>query len=690
MIGMSLEPLVTIQINLLVLLAVACLAAIARKWLRFPYSVVLVLVGIGAGWFGQTDAGREFLQPLTLSHDLILFVFVPPLVFESALNLDSRLLFRNLPPILTLAGPGLLLSTAIVGGILSWGTPLALPQALLFGSLISATDPVAVIALFKELGAPQRLGVLIEGESLFNDATAIVAFNIILAAIATGQGFGSAMLQQGGINFLISFVGGIVVGMVIGRAIQPLLSLSRQNPLVLFTLTTVIAYATFLLAEAGLHISGVLAVVSAGMTLGRYKNDQLKTEVRHALGEFWEYVAFLANSLLFLLMGITVAGLGFFQALGQWPVLWGAMGLTLVAILLARGVAVFGLMAVVNRCSPRSVVPVSYQFVSFWGGLRGAVCLALVLSLEATFPQRDLLLMLTLAVVLFTLLVPATTIATLLHRLQLDIPPLFERLNLALARVLAKHKALIAMSELAVSGLTNSSMVLDPDIVRAYQQHHQGALTLAQQELSGLLQHSTLTAQTRQQWIWLLALSLERQVYQESYDNAYISEELFAALRSLVEFKRDEVLAGHLPPTHPPVYSTVSDWGAISLALGKRLCPKAGWVKQQHVRLQLDTCLYWGVTEYLAQPLEQHLQQLFQDSRIDPDLLQPCLAQYRTWQQQAHQRLIQEASPERLRQLEELISEKVAEESEQDTLKKWVEIGAISSATQRALKQSSI
>ena len=368
---MPLEPLVATQINLLVLLAVACLAAIARKWLRFPYSVVLVLIGVASGWLGQTGADREFLQPLILSHDLILFVFVPPLIFESALNLDSRLLFRNLLPILTLAGPGLLLSTAIVGGILSWGTPLELPQALLFGSLISATDPVAVIALFKELGAPQRLGVLIEGESLFNDATAIVAFNIILAAISTGQGFGSAILQQGGINFVISFIGGIVVGFIIGRAIQPLLSLSRHNPLVLFTLTAVIAYATFLVAEAGLHVSGVLAVVSAGMTLGRYKTDQLKTEARHALGEFWEYVAFLANSLIFLLMGITVAGLGVFQILGQQPSLWGAMGLTLVTILLARGVAVFGLMALVNRCLPHSAVSISYQLMSFWGACAG-------------------------------------------------------------------------------------------------------------------------------------------------------------------------------------------------------------------------------------------------------------------------------------------------------------------------------
>ena len=194
------------------LLAVACLSAIALKRLKFPYTVALVILGFGLGWLGKHIEPFEFLQTLTLSHDLILFVFVPPLIFESALNLDSRLLLRNLTPILTLAAPGLLLSTAIVGAILSWGTILTLPQSLLFGSLISATDPVAVIALFKELGAPKRLGILVEGESLFNDAMAIVTFNIILGVIITGQEFGLSALQQGFVAFLINFGGGIVVG----------------------------------------------------------------------------------------------------------------------------------------------------------------------------------------------------------------------------------------------------------------------------------------------------------------------------------------------------------------------------------------------------------------------------------------------------------------------------------------------
>ena len=201
------SPLLAIEFDILILLAIASLTAIALKQLKFPYTVALVLLGVGMGWIGRSVEGFEFLRSFILSHELILFVFVPPLIVESALNLDRRLLLRNLLPILTLAGPGLLISTAIVGGLLCWGTPLDLPQALLFGSLISATDPVAVIALFKELGAPKRLGMLVEGESLFNDATAIVTFNIILMVLLTGQEFGLATLQQGSLEFLISFIG---------------------------------------------------------------------------------------------------------------------------------------------------------------------------------------------------------------------------------------------------------------------------------------------------------------------------------------------------------------------------------------------------------------------------------------------------------------------------------------------------
>lgn len=267
----------TTEIDILVLLLVACLAAIAFKSVNFPYTVGLVIVGLVLSSLAGNFEVLEIVNTFKLSEELILFIFVPPLIFESALNMDSRLLLRNLPPVLVLAVPGLLISTAIVGTALAWLTPLSLGQALLFGSLISATDPVAVIALFKELGAPKQLTVLVEGESLFNDATAIVTFNIILATVTAGQ-LGGNDIKQGIIAFLVSFVGGITVGAIFGYLMRWTMNLAQNNSLVLATITTITAYAAFLIAEEIFEVSPVMAVVSAGLVIGWYKSNRLDAE----------------------------------------------------------------------------------------------------------------------------------------------------------------------------------------------------------------------------------------------------------------------------------------------------------------------------------------------------------------------------------------------------------------------------
>ena len=434
------NSLLTTEIDILILLLVACFAAIALQRLQFPYTIGLVIVGLILGWLSLHVEALEIFQTLSLSHDLILFVLVPPLIFESALNLDGRLLIRNLSPIFLLAAPGLLLSTAIVGGILSWGTPLTLSQALLFGALISATDPVAVIALFKELGAPKKLTVLVEGESLFNDATAIVVFNIILASLVTGESVGQPILTQGIAQFLRSLMGGTV-----GYCARSLMTLVKDNALVLFTITMVLTYGVFLLAEETVEVSGVIAVVSAGLTAGWYKSNRLPPESQASVGEFWEYLAFLANSLIFLLVGLTISQSPLFGQVSQTVSLLSTFGLTIVAILLARGVVVFGLIPLLNLTSSligADPIDRRYQAVSFWGGLRGAVCLALALSLEAEFPNRDLIVALTLGVVLFTLLVPGTTVGRLLRALKLDRAARGDQRGQGFAKVAAERAAL--------------------------------------------------------------------------------------------------------------------------------------------------------------------------------------------------------------------------------------------------------
>ena len=392
------EPFLQAETLVIELLLIVSLVAIAVRRLRVPYTVALVVVGLLI----------TFQSPLrvALTPELILALFVPPLVFEAAFHLNYAELRRNLPAILMLAIPGVILTMLIVGGLLAWLTPLGLPMALIFGALISATDPIAVVALFRSLGLPKRLGILVEGESLLNDGTAIVVFNLVLAAALTGQ----FKLVEGVADFLRVSVGGVAVGFLLGWLIARLIA-HIDDYLIETTLTTVLAFGSYLLAER-LHFSGVLAVVTAGLINGNVSSQGMSPTTRIVLVNFWEYVAFLANSLVFLLIGLEVDAPAL---LAVWqPIAW-----AIVAVLAGRAVVVYGLSWLVNHWLAEPV-PGRWQHVLTWGGLRGAIGLALALSLPAALgPDRDLLRLMAFGVVLFTLLAQATTMRPLIRWLRL-------------------------------------------------------------------------------------------------------------------------------------------------------------------------------------------------------------------------------------------------------------------------------
>jgi CPA1 family monovalent cation:H+ antiporter len=379
------------------LLLVVSLVAIAVRRLRVPYVVALVLVGLPISLQG--------VAAVELTPELILALFLPPLVFEAALRLNLDELRRALPAIVALAVPGVLLTALIVGGLLAWVARLAPPLALVFGALIAATDPVAVVALFRTLGVPKRLGVLVEGESLLNDGTAIVLFDVVLAAALTG-GFDAA---AGALDFVRVGLGGVLTGLVLGWLAAQLIA-RVDDYLIETTLTTVLAFGAYLVGER-LHVSGVLAVVAAGLVNGNAGTRGMSPTTRLVLFTFWEYAAFLANSVVFLLIGLQV---DVPALLAAWrPVLW-----AILAVLVARAVVVYGLGWIVSRLV--EPVPPPWQHVLAWGGLRGAVSLALALTLPVAIgPDRALLQVMAFGVVVFTLLVQGMTMGPLLRRLGL-------------------------------------------------------------------------------------------------------------------------------------------------------------------------------------------------------------------------------------------------------------------------------
>ena len=417
------------------LLLIASLVAIVVRRLRVPYTVALVIVGLLLT--SQSDAN------FALTPELILALFVPPLVFEAAFHLNFSDLRRNLGGILILAVPGVILTTLIVGFILAYGTSLALPVALVFGSLIAATDPVAVVALFRILGVNRKLSALVESESLFNDGTALVLFNLMLVFALTGQ----FNLLQGGIDFVRVSAGGIMVGLFSGWVVSRLIA-NIDDYLIETTLTTVLAFGSYLVAEQ-LHFSGVLAVVAAGLVNGNLGPEGMSPTTRIVLFNFWEYVAFLANSLVFLLIGMQV---DISSLIASWQEILWAIG----AVIAARLVVVYGLGWLVNRLG--EPISLRWKTVLAWGGLRGALSLALALSLPAAFgTDRSLLLTMAFGVVLFTLLFQATTMQAVIGRLGINIrTPIQVEFEMRQAELTASRAAELHLNRRYREGLLSS------------------------------------------------------------------------------------------------------------------------------------------------------------------------------------------------------------------------------------------
>lgn len=389
------------------LLLVAALVALVARRLRLPYTVGLVVTGVVLA-LAHVNTG------LTLTRSLIFSALLPPLLFEAALSLPWRTLQRDWLPITLLAVFGVVVSAAVVAGGMTALAHWPWRPALLFGVLIAATDPVAVIALFNETRVGGRLRLLVEAESLLNDGVAAVLFGVALALAESAPGE-AVHASQFAVPLAVTILGGIAVG-ALGGGLAIVLAGRTTDHLIETTLTAVAAYGSFLFAEQW-HASGVLAVVTAGLLMGNVgvlredERNVLSQRGREVVIAFWEFAAFVANSLIFLLIGLRVAGISFSE-LGL-PALALAVALTVVG----RAVAVYPLCGLLARSRLR--VEPRHQHILFWGGLRGALALALALSLPPEMPLRDPIIGAAFGVVGFSVIVQGITVPMLLRRLSL-------------------------------------------------------------------------------------------------------------------------------------------------------------------------------------------------------------------------------------------------------------------------------
>jgi CPA1 family monovalent cation:H+ antiporter len=383
------------QIGILLLLLAAVVAMLTRR-LRLPYSVGLVAAGI-------VFAALPFAPNVILTKDLIFTALLPPLLFEAAFYIPWDRLRRNASVIIVLATLGVLLSACVTATGMHYLTHWPWAAALVFGVLIAATDPVSVIATFKEAKAQGRLLVLIEGESLLNDGTAAVAFGVAVA-LASGQQLTPIEIT----GMLLKTIGG---GILCGGAVALgalLLTGRTEDHLVEVTFTTVAAYGSFLLADHW-GLSGVLATITAGLVMGNFKAvGGISEEGKEAVQMFWEYAAFVANSLVFLLIGMH-------EAHQNFVAIWLPAVMAIALVTLGRAVAIYPCCFLFSRTKLR--VTAKHQHVLFWGGLRGALALALALGLPPEVPLREEIITISFAVVAFSVFVQGLTMAPFLRRM---------------------------------------------------------------------------------------------------------------------------------------------------------------------------------------------------------------------------------------------------------------------------------
>lgn len=407
-------------IQILLLLLVGCLVALVARRLKLPYTLALVVTGVCLGF-----VELEELEVFHLTSEVLFTFLLPALLFEAALHLDIVDFRRNMGPILSLALIGVSVSAGLTGlllygALVPTGLMPGIPTAVvcLFAVVIAATDPISVLALFKTLGVPRRLYLLVEGESLLNDGVAVVLFVIVAAVFGVEVGHAEQveLLGAGAVilyalkTFVVMAGGGVLVGAMTGALFSALMR-QFDDHLVEITLTTVVAFGSFLLAEE-LGCSGVLSTVTAGVVTGSFGAKYgMSTRTRLAVEDFWEYAAFVANTIVFLLMGL-VLHIEDLLADG------GLVVIGFIAIVAARAVAVYTVWPVLRAAGYR--LPANWSHVLVWGGLRGSLSMVLVLGIAPTFTGRETLIHLVFGVVSASLFLQGLTIGPLLARLGIS------------------------------------------------------------------------------------------------------------------------------------------------------------------------------------------------------------------------------------------------------------------------------
>jgi monovalent cation:H+ antiporter, CPA1 family len=644
------------------ILGVSSLALFWAKKLKLPHTVLLVLIGMGIGLMSHIEV-FSFFSEFTLTPELLFYLLLPTLIFESAYNINARRMVEDAPIILILSIIGLLVSTGVIAVALFYtlaflGIQIPFMVALLFGALISATDPVAVLALFKEYGAPRRLSLIFEGESLFNDATAVALFLVLLEVARFGY-HGFDTILQGTVTFTSMLVGGVLFGILIGGIFAKVVGWSRENEVASITLTIVLAHVTFIMAELishHLHIGGfhfalspIIATTVAALLMGNYGRSKTHPRAEEFVEKLWGQLAFWANSLIFVLIGVLFVSM---------PQLTREMiGVIIVAILIvaiARAISIYPVVQTFNLFTKKeNQVPQSWQHLLSWGSLRGALAVTMVLLIpdDLTFTgwslilsSKEFLLSITIGCIAATLFIKATTIQTFMRKLKLDELTDIEKVEASEARALIHHEVKARIKKYQERGY------IDPHVAaRLFSQHEREYLEACKDLENGEVKELALRV------LRMYAIGIEKMHLKQLFHYNEVNERVFKRLTGKLQLQLECVEQGNLAPN----MSIHSDGKDVFEHMANKV---RAIVDPETAEQKIDNLyLYYRAQTIISRKVLKELQSIDTDSAqhiFTPDALTHVLDLYTTFKDQSEKKMqeIAAAHPERYQALSEKLA----------------------------------
>ncbi len=675
------------------MLGISSLAIFWARRVRLPHTVFLVIIGLVLGLLAQFPA-FHFFSEFTLTPELLFYLLLPTLIFESAYNINVRRMVEDTTIILILSIIGLIVSTLVIGAGLYYilafmGFTVPFMVTLLFGALISATDPVAVLALFKEYGAPRRLSLIFEGESLFNDATAVALFLVLLEVARFGY-HGADTITEGVISFTSMMIGGVIFGILMGGIFAKLVGIARENEIASITLTIVLAHTTFILAEivshhlviGGIHLplSPIIATTVAALLMGNYGRSKIHPRAEEFVENLWGQLAFMANSLIFILIGVLFVNVPTLD-----PAMLGVVAITIFVVAIARAISIYPVVGIFNAFSKDPAkIPLAWQHLLSWGSLRGALAVTMVLLIPddlafagwgLSMTPKEFLLSLTVGCIFATLFIKATTIQRFMKRLHLDDLTEIEKVEAQEARALIHHEVCDRIKIYEQRGY------IDPSIASELSGTHQAMYHEACQDLG-----SPNTKVLAERVLRMYAIGIETKHLKELYHHNEVSESVYRRLTGKLQLQLEAVEHGNLAPN----MSIHTDGKDVFEVLAKGL---RNIIKPDTEKMKIDNLyMYYRAQTVISRKVLKELSAIDKSSAehiFNAEALAQVITLYTTFQSQSEKKMsdLAAAHPEQLQTLSRSLAVLGTRKIEENILSELYERQLITPKLYIALKE---